>query len=47
MVEDEWDRNIEADEPLDLLYVTYDTERVTIEKMLETVDKQGFKAEQK
>ncbi|MCH7687352.1 MAG: hypothetical protein IH899_11835 [Planctomycetes bacterium] len=49
MVEDEYDREILAvelaDEPTDLLYVTYDPEIVTVEKMLETIGEQEFQGE--
>ncbi len=34
MVKDEWDSETIADEPLDLLYVTYDTGQITVEKMV-------------
>ena len=44
-VEDEWDREIEAAEPLDLLYVTYDAQVITIGVILEAVGKEGFAAE--
>ena len=46
-VEDEWDRKIESLEPLDLLYVTYNAEQVTVEKMMEIVQEHEFKAEVK
>jgi copper chaperone CopZ len=36
LVRDEWDN--------DLLHVTYDTQQVTVEKMLETIAAEGFEA---
>ena len=44
-VEDEWDRKIESLEPLDLLYITYDADQVTVDKMMEIVQEHEFKAE--
>jgi hypothetical protein len=44
-VEDEWDRDPEAIDLEDLLFVTYNPERMTIDKLLETVREQGFEAE--
>ena len=44
MVEDEWEREIESDEDLDLLFVKYDSEQITIEKLLKTITAFGFKA---
>ena len=45
MVEDEWEREIESEEDLDLLFVKYDSEQITIEKLLQTITAFGFKAE--
>ncbi len=45
MVEDEWEREIESDEDLDLLFVKYDSEQITIEELLKTITAFGFKAE--
>ena len=45
LVKDEWDNEIIADEPSDLLYVTYDPDVVTVEEMLETIEEQGFQGE--
>ena len=47
MVEDEWEREIESDVDLDLLFVKYDSEQITIEKLLRTITALGFKAEVK
>jgi hypothetical protein len=47
LVEDEWEREIESDEDLDLLFVKYDSEQITIEKLLKTITAFGFKAEVK
>ena len=46
-VEDEWDRQIESDEDLDLLFVSYRTNDITIEQLMETISKHGFTAEVK
>ncbi len=46
-VEDEWDRKIESLEPLDLLYITYDAKKVTVDRMMEIVQEHEFKAEVK
>ena len=45
MVEDEWDRDPEAIDLEDLLFVTYDTSQLTLEQVLDTVKKEGFEAE--
>ena len=37
LVEDEWTREIETMEDLDLLFVTYDPQKITVEKMLQTI----------
>jgi len=34
LVEDEWTRELETVEDLDLLFVTYDPQEITVEKML-------------
>jgi len=44
LVEDEWERNLEAEEDLDLLFVSYDANRVTIEQLLEKIKTLGFEA---
>lgn len=44
-VEDEWDRDPEAIDLDDLLFVTYNPERISIETLLETIREQGFEAE--
>lgn len=38
---------MEAEEDLDLLFVTYDTKRMTIEKLISTIAEHGFDAELK
>lgn len=43
-VEDEWERELESEESLDLLFVTYTNQHITIDKMLETIKEQGFEA---
>jgi copper chaperone CopZ len=47
LVEDEWQREIESDEDLDLLFVTFNPEQVTIEKLLMAIAEHGFKAKVK
>ena len=44
-VEDEWDRDPEASDLDDLLFVTYSPERTSIDKLLETIREHGFEAE--
>ena len=46
-VEDEWERELESDEDLDLLFVAYDPQQVTIETIIATIEEQGFSAEVK
>ena len=43
-VEDEWERGLESDESLDVLFVTYDAQQVTVEGMLATIAEQDFEA---
>ncbi len=47
MVEDEWERELESDEDLDLLFVTYHEDSVTIEQMTKVIEEHGFTAEVK
>ena len=44
-VEDEWDRDPDALELEDLLFVTYDAGRISREELLETVRQEGFEPE--
>lgn len=44
-VEDEWDRNPEAIDLEDLLFVKYHPEQISIEQLLATIREQGFEAE--
>lgn len=41
-VEDEWDRDPEKIDLEDLLFVTYDADRIDQQQLLETVQKEGF-----
>ena len=41
-VEDEWDRNPEALDLQDLLFVTYDADKINPQQLLETIQKEGF-----
>ncbi len=43
-VEDEWDRELDATEALDELYIDYDADRVTVDKLLATVQEHQFEA---
>ena len=44
-VEDEWDRETDALEPDDLLFVTYDPGQISQEELLETIRQEGFEPE--
>jgi hypothetical protein len=46
-VEDEWERELESEEDLDLLFVTYQTDRITVDKLLETIQAHEFQVEVK
>ena len=46
-VEDEWERELESEEDLDLLFVTYETENVTVSKMIETIQQHEFEVQVK
>ncbi|MBW3543971.1 MAG: hypothetical protein KY476_27290 [Planctomycetes bacterium] len=43
-VEDEWDRDPEAEEVEDLLFVVYDADTITVEELLDAIAEEGFKA---
>jgi hypothetical protein len=44
LVEDEWERELESDEDLDLLFVTFDEKQTTVDELLETIRELGFDA---
>jgi hypothetical protein len=44
-VEDEWDRDPDALELEDLLFVTYDPEQISREQLIETIRQEGFEPE--
>ena len=44
-IEDEWDRDPEAMDLEDLLFVTFDTQELTSAKILEVVKREGFDAQ--
>ena len=44
-VQDEWDRDPDALELEDLLFVTYNPEQISREQLIETIRKQGFEPE--
>ncbi len=46
-VEDEWERELEAEEDLDLLFVTYDANKITMEHLNAVIAKHGFDAQVK
>ena len=47
LVEDEWDRDPNVEDTDDLLFVRYDSQKVTLEKLLQTVREQEFEAKVK
>ena len=44
-VEDEWERDLQADEDLDLLFVTYEESRISLETVFDTIREHGFEPE--
>ena len=44
-MEDEWERQLESDEDLDLLFVTYDPPRLALADLLAAIKEQGFTVE--
>ena len=46
-MEDEWERELVAEEDLDLLFIRYNPGRVTIAQLMATIQQQGFHAEKK
>ena len=46
-MEDEWERELEAEEDLDLLFVKFDSKQITIEKLIAAIAEHGFEAELK
>ena len=46
-IEDEWEREMESETDLDLLFLTYDTGQVTIAELQKTIEEHGFKSEVK
>lgn len=46
-VEDEWERELESEEDLDLLFVTYRPDQITLDELSRTIRDQGFTAEVK
>ncbi len=43
-MEDEWERELESEEDLDLLFVSYDANRITVDQLLEVISEFGFEA---
>ena len=43
-MEDEWERELESEEDLDLLFVSYDANRITVDQLLEAISEFGFEA---
>ena len=46
-MQDEWERELEAEEDLDLLFVTYNTKQITIEELIAIIAVHGFQAQVK
>ena len=44
MVEDEWERDVESDEDLDLLFVTFDADRISVDQIINKIDEFDFDA---
>ena len=43
-VDDEWDRNPDAIDLEDLLFVTYDADKIKREQLLKAIQKEGFES---
>ena len=43
-MEDEWEREMISEEDLDLLFVKYDANRITVEQLLAKISEFGFEA---
>ena len=41
-VDDEWDRDPDAIDLEDLLFVTYDADKINQQQLLQTIQKEGF-----
>jgi copper chaperone CopZ len=41
-VEDEWERGLESDQDLDLLFVTYDPDKITLPQLMKKIEEHGF-----
>jgi hypothetical protein len=41
-VKDEWDRDPEAEEVEDLLFVVYEPDTITVEQLLDAIADEGF-----
>ncbi len=46
-VEDEWTREIESDEDLDLLFIAYYSDKTIVKELIAKIEEHGFKAEVK
>ena len=44
-VEDEWDRNPDQEDLEDLLFVTYETDKIGLDRLLQVIKDSGFDAE--
>ena len=44
-MEDEWQREIESDTDLDLLFITFSRQQTSVDKLLEEIQQHGFSAE--
>ena len=46
-MEDEWERELESEQDLDLLFVTYKTGLITVDEMIKTIQKHEFEVQVK
>jgi hypothetical protein len=43
-VEDEWERELVSDDDLDLLFVSYYPDKITVDEIIKKIAKHGFRA---
>ncbi len=46
-MEDEWEREIESDQDLDLLFVEYEKQLITVAQLMKTIQDHKFQVEVK
>ena len=44
-MEDEWERELEAEEDLDLLFVKYNPQQITTDRLIAAIAEHGFEAQ--